>query len=65
MTEIWNKEADYTVRSKDEKFKVEVEYWTFYGQKGVNVEVRDQDDAMLHFFSIVLEKKTQKMDIEG
>ena len=64
--EIWNKEADYSVRSIDEKYKVNVEYWCFFEQKGVQIEVKDRDDNILHFFSIELEKKKNiRLDIEG
>lgn len=65
MTEIWNKEAEYTVRSKDEKFKIFIEFWGFPEGKGATIEIINKKNDLLHFFSVLLEKDEQRLDIEG
>jgi hypothetical protein len=59
MTEIWNKESDYAVRSKDEQYIVNVEYWEL--QDGVDIVIKDKKENLLHFLSIALKNLENKV----
>lgn len=60
MTEHWDMDGEYLLRSKCNKFKTDVKYWEMYEQKGVHIEILDSSDEVLHFFSIILERNTTK-----
>lgn len=58
MTEIWNKESNYSVRSKDEQYVVNVEYWEL--QDGVDIVIKDKKENLLHFLSVALKNLEPK-----
>jgi hypothetical protein len=54
--ELWNKEADYIVRSKNEEYNVHVFFWLKEdNEKGVDIEIR-RGSHCVHMFSLSLEK---------
>lgn len=66
MTEVWNREGEYSLRSRCEKFMLNVGFWHFASQDGVEIEIKNDEGSVLHFFSIELKKsKNERLDTEG
>jgi hypothetical protein len=59
--EVWNKEEEYILRSKDGRHTVQVFFWdsSVSGQKGIHIEIKN-GDALIHFFTLSLVRNEGK-----